>query len=116
MSTLGHFCICTLVAHPDASIYTPGAMALESAQALNIDIVGEKDAVDAAVGQVRIDWETDGETKEITIDGVIHCIISGKYTKKCINCIFYIFDTELIQTLQVQAISQCSQCSGALPS
>ena len=40
------------IAHLDASIYIPGAVALESAQALNINIVGEKDAVDAAVGQV----------------------------------------------------------------
>ena len=58
MSTLVHFCVCAPVAHLDASVYTPGATALESAQALNIDIVGEKDVVNAAVGWVGIDQET----------------------------------------------------------
>ena len=81
------------VAHPGVFVYTPGAAALENAQVLNIDIIGEKVAVDGVVKQVsELIGKLIGATEEVTIDWVIHRIIIGKYAKKYVDHSFYIFD------------------------
>ena len=86
-------------AHPGAFVYTPGAAAFENAQALNIDVVGEKAAVDAVVRQVsELIGKLIGATKEVTIDWVVHRVITGKYAKRYVEYSFYILDAKLILT------------------
>ena len=57
-------------AHPGALVYIPHPAAVEKAQVLNIDIVGEKPAVDAVVRQVsELIGKLIGATKEDTTIG-----------------------------------------------
>ncbi|PSR98936.1 hypothetical protein PHLCEN_2v4256 [Hermanssonia centrifuga] len=70
--------------NPGAEVYTPPAVTIEKAQVLNVDIVGEKPAVDAMVRQVsQLVGKLIGATKDVSIDWLIHRIInSHKNAKK----------------------------------
>ena len=69
--------------HPGAFVYTPPQAIVDNAQTLNIDIVGDKPVVDAVVRQVsELIGKLIGATKEVTIDWLIHRVITGKHTKK----------------------------------
>ncbi|KAI5121582.1 hypothetical protein M0805_000761 [Coniferiporia weirii] len=70
-------------AHPGTSIYTPPAGIMKTAQTLNIDIVGERTDVDAAVQQLS-SFISDlmGGTKEVEIDWLLHRVLIGKSAKK----------------------------------
>jgi hypothetical protein len=73
-------------AHPGALVYTPPQAIVDKAQILNIDIVGEKPIVDAIVRQVsELIGKLIGATKEITIDWLVHRVITGKHAKKSVN-------------------------------
>lgn len=104
-------------AHPGAFIYTPLPAVVEKAQVLNIDIVGEKAVVDAIVRQVsELIGKLIGATKEVTIDWLVHRVITGKYAKKYTDYQFYASRTKLILNSQAQTISRCSQRTGVFPS
>ncbi|KZT08355.1 uncharacterized protein LAESUDRAFT_697227 [Laetiporus sulphureus 93-53] len=70
--------------NPGASVYTPALSSIEKASALNVDIVGEKPAVDAAVSQLSaLIGKLIGATKELQIDWLVHPFInSHKNAKK----------------------------------
>ena len=69
--------------HPGISVFTPSAPAIGEATVLNIDIIGEKSLVDAAVRQVsELLGKLIGATREVSIDWLIHRVIMGKHAKK----------------------------------
>lgn len=70
--------------HPGISVYTPHASIVVKAQVLNVDIIGDKPAVDAAVSEVSaLIGKLYGATKEVQIDWLVHRIInSNKNAKK----------------------------------
>ncbi|CAL1707288.1 unnamed protein product [Somion occarium] len=71
-------------AHPGISVYTPHPATVAKAQVLNVDIVGDKPAVDAAVSEVSaLIGKLYGATKEVAIDWLVHRIVnSNKNAKK----------------------------------
>ncbi|KAF5380454.1 hypothetical protein D9615_004595 [Tricholomella constricta] len=70
-------------AHPGVSVFFPTPAAIEKAQTLNIDLVGEKSAVDAVIRQIsELIGKLIGATRSISIDWLIHRIITGKNAKK----------------------------------
>lgn len=71
-------------AHPGVSVYTPPASTAEKASVLNVDLVGDKPAVDNAVSQVsQLIGKLIGATKDVPIDWLVHRIInSNKNAKK----------------------------------
>ncbi|THH31786.1 hypothetical protein EUX98_g2412 [Antrodiella citrinella] len=71
-------------AHPGVSVYTPTASTAEKASVLNVDLVGDKPAVDNAVSQVsQLIGKLIGATKDVPIDWLIHRVInSNKNAKK----------------------------------
>ncbi|KAI0930260.1 hypothetical protein AcV5_007021 [Taiwanofungus camphoratus] len=70
--------------NPGVSVYTPPAVSVSKASVLNVDIVGDKPAVDAAVSQVSaLIGKLIGATKDVQIDWLVHRIInSHKNAKK----------------------------------
>lgn len=70
--------------HSGISVYTPHASIVAKAQVLNVDIIGEKPAVDAAVSDVSaLIGKLYGSTKEVQVDWLVHRIInSNKNAKK----------------------------------
>ncbi|EMD37873.1 hypothetical protein CERSUDRAFT_114510 [Gelatoporia subvermispora B] len=71
-------------ANPGVHVYTPPSAVVERGGVLNVDIVGEKPAVDAAVRQVsELLGKLIGGTRDVNIDWLVHRIInSHKNTKK----------------------------------
>ncbi|KAK7687010.1 hypothetical protein QCA50_009509 [Cerrena zonata] len=70
--------------HTGISAHTPHASIVAKAQVLNVDIIGDKPSVDAAVSDVSaFIGKLYGATKEVAIDWLIHRIInSNKNAKK----------------------------------
>lgn len=69
--------------HSGIDVYMPSLSSVARAQNINIDIMGEKPAVDAAVRQVSaMVGKLNGATKEVSIDWLLHRLISEKYAKK----------------------------------
>lgn len=72
-------------AHEGVAVFTPPTAALKSNQSLNVDIAGEKSAVDAAVAELStFVANLLGGTKEVEIDWLVHRVLIGKYAKKCV--------------------------------
>lgn len=73
--------------NPGVAVYTPAGAAIAKAQVLNVDLVGEKPAVDAAVRQVsQLVGKLIGATEDVPIDWLVHRIInSHKNVKKCVS-------------------------------
>ncbi|KAI0675294.1 hypothetical protein C8Q78DRAFT_1075590 [Trametes maxima] len=71
-------------ANPGVQVYTPPASTWDRASVLNVDILGEKPKVDAAVSQFSaLIGKLFGATKELPIDWLVHRIInSNKNAKK----------------------------------
>ncbi|KIK92825.1 hypothetical protein PAXRUDRAFT_829588 [Paxillus rubicundulus Ve08.2h10] len=68
--------------HPGASVFTPSAAAVVQGSVLSIDILGEKSVVDAVVRQVsELLGKLIGATKEVSIDWLIHRVITEKNAK-----------------------------------
>ncbi|KAF9010508.1 hypothetical protein BDQ17DRAFT_1322352 [Cyathus striatus] len=74
----------TLVAdRPGVSVFFPSDSAAEKASILNIDIVGDKSDVDAVVGKISaLIGKLIGSTRDVTIDWLLHRVITGKNAKK----------------------------------
>ncbi|KAI0630344.1 hypothetical protein C8Q77DRAFT_1200897 [Trametes polyzona] len=70
--------------NPGVQVYTPPASTWDRASVLNVDIIGEKPKVDAAVSQFSaLIGKLFGATKEVPIDWLVHRIInSNKNAKK----------------------------------
>lgn len=70
--------------NPGVQVYTPPPAIVERAQVLNVDILGDKPAVDNAVRQVsQLVGKLIGATKDVPIDWLVHRIInSHKNAKK----------------------------------
>jgi polyribonucleotide nucleotidyltransferase len=69
--------------HADVSIFTPVPAVIERAHSLVIDIVGDKPTVDVVVRQIsELLGKLIGATKEVSIDWLVHRVITGKYAKK----------------------------------
>ncbi|GBE81126.1 hypothetical protein SCP_0308520 [Sparassis crispa] len=76
-------------AHPGVSVYTPAQATIDRASPLNLDIVGEKPAVDAAVRQVsELIGKLIGATKDLAIDWLLHRIINSPKNAKKIKAFY----------------------------
>ncbi|KAF8070641.1 hypothetical protein FPV67DRAFT_1779960 [Lyophyllum atratum] len=72
--------------HAGVSVFFPTPAAVEKAQTLSIDIVGEKPVVDAVVRQIsELIGKLIGATRSISIDWLIHRFITGKNAKKYVE-------------------------------
>jgi hypothetical protein len=70
-------------AHPGVSVFIPESAAGSKASVLNVDLVGEKALVDAAVRQVsELMGKLNGATKDIPVDWLVHKVIQGKHAKR----------------------------------
>ncbi|TDL26238.1 hypothetical protein BD410DRAFT_813193 [Rickenella mellea] len=70
-------------AHPGVQVYTPPSSLLDKVNVLNIDIVGDKPKVDAAVEQLSSFISTlIGGMREVEVDWLVHRVITGKHAKK----------------------------------
>jgi hypothetical protein len=69
-------------AHPNVSIHLPSDQIL-SQQLVNIDVIGEKPAVEAAVTQLsHMVGKLEGAIRELEIDWLIHKFVKGKNAKR----------------------------------
>lgn len=65
-------------ANPGVSVYTPPLSAMDKATVLNVDMVGDKPAVDAAVSQFSaLIGKLIGATKDVQIDWLVQPIINS---------------------------------------
>lgn len=72
-----------IAAHPNVLVFTPSATATDKAQSLNIDLVGDKADVDSVVREISgLIGKLIGSTKEVSVDWLIHRVITGKSAKK----------------------------------
>lgn len=72
--------------NPGADVYTPSLSVTDKGQTLNLDIVGDKPAVDGIVKQIsELIGKLYGGTREVTVDWLIHRVIMGKNAKKCVS-------------------------------
>jgi hypothetical protein len=71
--------------HPGVGVFTPSLSMADKARVVNIDVVGEKSAVDGVVKHIsELVGKLTGATKEVAIDWLVHRVITGKYAKKYI--------------------------------
>lgn len=69
--------------NPGVQVFTPPLSSLDNATVINVDIVGEKPQVDAAVSQVSaLIGKLYGATKEVQIDWPLHQIINSNKNEK----------------------------------
>lgn len=70
--------------NPGCSVYTPSLAALDKSTVLNVEMIGDKSAVDSAVSDFSaLIGKLFGATKEVPIDWLVHRIInSPKNAKK----------------------------------
>ncbi|KAI0266791.1 hypothetical protein BC834DRAFT_935068 [Gloeopeniophorella convolvens] len=70
-------------AHPGVSVFTPEGSTQSKATVLNVDLIGEKALVDAAVRQVsELMGKLIGATKDVQVEWLVHKTIQGKHAKK----------------------------------
>jgi hypothetical protein len=74
--------------HPGVSVFIPQPAAADNGHVLNIEVVGEKDAVDYAVQQLSeyVD-KLAGATHEVPVDWLVHHFVSNKNAKKYVYSI-----------------------------
>lgn len=72
--------------NPGVQVYTPPQAIVDRSQVLNVDILGDKPAVDSAVRQLsQLVGKLIGATKDVPIDWLVHRIInSHKNAKKLV--------------------------------
>ncbi|EIN11853.1 hypothetical protein PUNSTDRAFT_99129 [Punctularia strigosozonata HHB-11173 SS5] len=70
-------------AHPGVQVFTPSPAVMEKAAILNIELIGDKPAVDGAVRQVsELIGKLIGGIKEVSIDWLLHRILQGTKNAK----------------------------------
>lgn len=74
----------TLVtAQPGVSVFLPSLEAAQTAQSISVDLVGDKPAVDAVVKQIsELLGKLIGATRNVTVDWLLHRVVTGKNAKK----------------------------------
>jgi hypothetical protein len=78
-----HYVKTLTTAHPGVSVFFPSPTAIEKAQTLSIDLVGDKTAVDAVVKQLsELIGKLIGATRGVGVDWLVHRVIVGKNAKK----------------------------------
>lgn len=78
------------VSHPNVEVFLPSPDA--QSPTLNLDLVGDKPAVDAVVKQAsELIGKLIGATRDISIDWLLHRVITGKNSKKCVSLATAIF-------------------------
>ena len=76
-------------AHPGVLVFTPDSGASSRASLLNVDLVGEKTLVDAAVRQVsELMGKLNGATKDVPIEWLVHTVIQGKHATRSSSFLF----------------------------
>jgi hypothetical protein len=71
------------LSHPGVSVFIPESAARSKASVLNVDLVGERTLVDAAVRQVsELMGKLNGATKDVPVDWLVHKVIQGKHAKR----------------------------------
>ena len=76
--------------HPNVEVFLPPPDA--QSQALSIDLVGDKILVDAAVKQTaELIGKLIGATRDVSIDWLLHRVITGKNSKKSVVSCFNYF-------------------------
>ena len=75
--------------NPGVAVYTPPASSIDKASVLNVDLIGDKPVVDAAVRQLsQLLGKLIGATKDVQIDWLVHRFInSHKNAKKYVSLI-----------------------------
>jgi hypothetical protein len=69
--------------HHGVAVYTPSLVLMDKQGSLNIDLVGEKAAVDAAVKKLSgLIGKLIGGTRDVGLDWLLHRVIQGKSAKK----------------------------------
>ena len=69
--------------HPGVTVYPPSYVPLDKQGSVNVDFVGEKTAVDAAVKKLsELIGKLIGGTRDVEIDWLLHRVIQGKSAKK----------------------------------
>jgi hypothetical protein len=99
--------------HPNVEIYLPSPDTTTST--LSVDLVGPKADVDAVIKQVSdLIGRLIGGTRNVTIDWLLHRVITGKNAKKYV---LYISNVEFLfsQFNQAQAVPRTAQCQCLLP-
>jgi hypothetical protein len=70
-------------AHTGVQVFTPSLAVIDKAASLNIELIGDKPAVDGAVRQVsELIGKLIGGTKEVNVDWLIHRILQGTKNAK----------------------------------
>lgn len=73
------------LSNPGAEVFTPPLSIKDSGKTVNIDIAGDKPAVDGVVKQIsEVIGKLYGGTREIIIDWLVHKVLMGKSAKKCL--------------------------------
>ncbi|KAK2464263.1 hypothetical protein APHAL10511_003720 [Amanita phalloides] len=71
------------MANPGVSVHIPSSTSFDKGTDLNIVIVGEKPIVDAMIGDISgMLGRIEGAIKEVSIDWLLHRVITGKNSKK----------------------------------
>jgi hypothetical protein len=71
---------------PSVSVHIPPVEAVAQSSVINIDIVGQKADVDTVVRQIsELIGKLIGATHEVTVDWLIHRVITGKNVKKYVS-------------------------------
>lgn len=69
--------------HPGLNVFTPPPALWDSAPMLNLELSGNKNIVDEAIRQTsELIGKLNGATKDISVDWIVHKIISHKNAKK----------------------------------
>lgn len=69
--------------NPGVSVHFPSHTSLNKGQGLNIVLIGDKPAVDATIREISgMLGKLNGATQEVSIDWLLHRVITGKNAKK----------------------------------
>ncbi|KAH0588911.1 KH domain-containing protein [Termitomyces sp. J132] len=106
-------------AHPGVEIFFPTSADVEKLNNLNIDLVGEKPAVDEVVRQISVlIGKLIGATRSVTVDWLLHRVIMGKNAKKLkqfhdAHNIMVIFPNEALEQSTVVLVYDPSTASAS---
>ncbi|KAG6898178.1 hypothetical protein C0992_004165 [Termitomyces sp. T32_za158] len=106
-------------AHPAVEIFFPTPADVEKLNNLNIDLVGEKPAVDGVVRQIsELIGKLIGATRSVSVDWLLHRVIMGKNAKKLkqfhdAHNIMVIFPNEALEQSTVVLVYDPSTASAS---
>ncbi|KAF8348341.1 hypothetical protein F5887DRAFT_953169 [Amanita rubescens] len=78
-----HYAKALEISNPGVSVHFPSHTSLDKVQGLNIVLIGDKPAVDATIREISgMLGKLNGATQEVSIDWLLHRVITGKNAKK----------------------------------